>query len=167
MIGRSEIDLGRSIVDSSVMLSDQTNGPSRDNIDPTQIAVNPELLKVKSETQSPSIPIWESSNAEVYFSSPGLKKIVVWNCNPNDEDARKYPRFDALDPLPYHYYESVEEFEKARESYRAGVYPDRRFDINEYFGYMEENIASSDSEIVIFPGVDEGKTSATEETKAA
>lgn len=106
---------------------------------------------VESKIQSPATPFWKSENSEMYSSSPGLERYVVWDCNPKDEEVQEYPSFDALDPLNHHYYRSREDYEKARESYRKGIYPDRRFDVNVYFKHLENIPVAHSPEVVVFP----------------
>ena len=122
---------------------------------------------VESKVQAPSTPIWQSENSELYSSSPGIERYVIWECNPNDENVKKYPKFDALDPLPHHYYESDEEHEKARESYRVGIYPDRRFDVNIYFQHLEKEAVPKSSSVVVFPELKDQESLIKEKPKAA
>jgi hypothetical protein len=106
---------------------------------------------IESEVQSPIIPIWESAKSEEYSSSPGLTRFVIWRYNSNEEGVKKYTAFDALDPLPHHYYKSDDEYRDALKSYKLGVYPDKRVDVNVFFAQLEKSTATEVLEIVVFP----------------
>lgn len=153
MIGRSEFELGISVIDRTVILPTQLDERVRDNIVTSNATPNPDLLKIKPGVLSLTEPIWESSRSELYASSPGNKRYVIWKYDLDEEGVRKFNPFNSYDPLPHHYYKSNEEYEDARMTYMSGGAPDQLIDINEY----DWNISSAfkASEVVVFPEASE------------
>ena len=167
MIERSELNPRNSVKDRSAMLSHQSGKRIKDDIELAQARPNPQVLKERQEVSSGGqlqIPIWESSRAEVYSSSPGLRRFVIWRYDPKEEGVIKYNSFDALDPLPHHYYRSNVEYEEARKVYRSGGLPDQLIDLNEY--EWDYSSSSKSSGITVFPEVSK-ENMPQEESKAA
>lgn len=83
-----------------------------------------------SESESKKKPIWESERAQKYFSAPSIDRYVIWKYDPKEKGVFKFDKFDAMDPLPYHFFKTIEEYDHAKEIYNVGGYVDQLIDVN-------------------------------------
>jgi hypothetical protein len=156
MIESPEYNSGKTGVKGPFFLPAQPGTESKvsDDITLAQVRLNPELLKEKQKDTSDNQshrPIWESPKAEIYSSSPGLKRVVIWKYDPNEEGVIKFNSFDSLDPLPHHYYKTNQEYEEALRIYKCGKMPDMLIDLNEY--NWEHVISQRNEEVTVFPEI--------------
>jgi hypothetical protein len=87
-------------------------------------------------------PIWESERSELYFSAPGIRRYVIWECSPNGEGVKRYDSFGIYDPLPHHYYASDAEYEAAKRKHASGGEPDILIDV-EHYPLLERHVKKS------------------------
>lgn len=74
-------------------------------------------------------PVWERENAERISSHPGLDRYVIWPYRPDEDGVKRFPAFDNMDPLPYHYFKTPEEYESAKRVHTYGGEPEHIIDL--------------------------------------
>ncbi len=105
------------------------------------------LLEIESKLPQDSEPIWQTK-AEFLYKKGTVSTYIIREHKPGEVGVTKFGRFNIYDPIPEHYYPSIELYETARQEFMNGGEPEKTIQVNSNFEWRDREPLAED--VVIF-----------------